>query len=242
LRVLCHRLCFSTALFRHTCEGPISEYTLFHNPSDGEGWKDTWESVQDKFGFTTDVTKKFANVLQRTKTEEQQVKWVAHSQGGLIFAEAVRYTLNGNSGMAITGGFNGIFRKDKGQVLDNHSVSFHGNANNNKRSKLLFDRAGVKVLATRGHDYDLVHNIIGLNSVNPWKFLGSVVYSNHVLGGSVQQSPHTMMHRDWAAWNINMSSGNGKGRGPIQKSFHAVDKTSRKAIGQAKHLIENHLK
>ncbi len=216
----------------------VNEFTLYHNPSDGPGWKDTWESAQDKMGFTTDVTKQFAKTLQTAKLANQEVKWVAHSQGGIIFAEAVRYTLNNNSSWAILGGFNGVFRSDKGKILDNHSVAFHGNGNNNLRSKVLLDRAGIKTVATRGHDYDLVYNIVGLNTVNPWKFLGSAVYSPHVMNGSVQQSPHTMMHKNLEDWERKMESGNGKGRNTLQKGFHAVDSTARITIKR----IENYLK
>src|SRR5690606_7095462 len=41
----------------------LQEYTLFHNPSVG-GIGDTWESLRDKLGFTTGVTRQFAKVLK----------------------------------------------------------------------------------------------------------------------------------------------------------------------------------
>ncbi len=215
----------------------VNEYTLFHNPSVG-GPGDTWESVRDKIGVTTEVTKKFSQLLQSTQKAGNETKWIAHSQGGLIFSEAVRYHLNGNSSWAIAGGFNGIFRKDKGESLNLHSVAFHGNANNNFRSKALFKRAGVEVLATRANDYDMVNTIVGLNTVNPWRMLGSVVYANHVFSGSLQQSPHTLMHKDFHTWDKQMTNGPGKGRGVLQKSFDAVDKAGRNSIK----YINNYLK
>jgi hypothetical protein len=207
----------------------VTEYTLFHNPSIG-GPGDTWESVRDKMGVTTDVTKKFSRLLHDTQKAGNKTKWVAHSQGGLIFSEAVRYHLNGNSSWAMTGGFNGIFRKDKGESLNMHSVAFHSNANNNLRSKALFTRAGVEVLATRANDYDMVNTIVGLNTVNPWRVLGSAIYANHVFSGSLQQSPHTLMHKDFDAWDKQMKNGPGKGRGVMQKGFDTIDKTGRKGI------------
>lgn len=215
----------------------VTEYTLFHNPSVG-GPGDTWESVRDKMGITTEVTKKFSQLLQSTQKAGNETKWVAHSQGGIIFSEAVRYHLNGNSSWALAGGFNGILRKDKGESLNMHSVAFHGNANNNFRSRALFNRAGVEVLATRANDYDMVNNIIGLNTANPWRVIGSVVYANHVFSGSPQQSPHTLMHKGFDAWDQQMENGPGKGRGVLQKSFDAVDKTARKGIK----YINNYLK
>ncbi len=215
----------------------VNEYTLFHNPSVG-GAGDTWESVQDKFGVTTDISKRFSKLLQDTQKAKNKTKWIAHSQGGLIFSEAVRYHLNGNSSWAITGGFNGAFRKDKGESLNMHSVAFHGNANNNVRSKILLDRAGVEVLATRANDYDMVNTIIGLNTANPWRILGSVIYSNHVMGGSAQQSPHTLMHDGFDAWDDQMKNGPGKGRNALQKGFNAVDKKGRSGIKYLQNFLK----
>ncbi|NOY71751.1 MAG: hypothetical protein GXP14_05145 [Gammaproteobacteria bacterium] len=210
-------------------ENTIHEYTLFHNPSVG-GPGDTWESIQDKFGITTDVSKKLSDILVKTQENKHQTQWVVHSQGGLIFAEAVRYHLNGNSSWAITGGFNGIFRKDKGESLNMHSVAFHGNANNNLRSSVLFKRAGVDVIATKANDYDMVNTIIGLNTINPWRVIGSVVYSNHAMGGTVQQSPHSLMHDNFDAWDQQMRHGPGKGRNTLQKGFNVIDQAGRGGI------------
>ncbi len=168
--------------------------------------------------------------MQDAQIAKNKTKWIAHSQGGLIFAEAVRYHLNGNRSWAITGGFNGVFRKDKGESLNMHSVAFHGNANNNLRSKPLFGRAGIKILATRANEYDFVNTILGANSINPWRLLGSLVYLNHVTHGSNQQSPHTLMHEDFESWDEQMSKGPGKGRNKLQKGFNAIDKTGRSGV------------
>lgn len=51
--------------------GEVSEYTLFHNPSIG-GSGDTWESIQDKFGITTQVTKAFAETLERAQAKDSE--------------------------------------------------------------------------------------------------------------------------------------------------------------------------
>ena len=214
----------------------LKEFTLFHNPSVGGGG-DTWESLQDKLGFTTDVTRKFSKILQTSQKEGKEIKWVAHSQGGAIFAEGVRYFLNGNSSWAILGGFNGVFKDKKDVNLSNHKVAFHGNANNNMRSKFLFERAGIEVVSTRVNDYDFVGNILGLNTLNPRELIGSGVYINHVFSGSVAQSPHTMSQTQ-EQWDKNMTSGPGKGRGPIQKGFEAVNDTVQSSV----RYINNFLK
>lgn len=199
----------------------VKEFTLYHNPSES-GLSDTWESFRDKLGFTTDVTKGLSGVLKQSQSVGKDIKWVAHSQGAIIFAEAVRYILNGDSSWAIFGGFNGIFRDDKGEVLDKHSVTFHGNGNNEARSRVLFERAGVHVLGYNSHPYDMVHNLAGLNVSSVKNFIGSLVYSSHVFGGSVQQSPHTLPYKGFDNWDNQMANGPGKGRNDMQNSFKAI--------------------
>lgn len=203
--------------------GQVKEFTLFHNPSVG-GPGDTWESFRDKLGITTPVTKVFADKLLAAQQANQTIKWVAHSQGGVIFAEAVRTILKKN-------------KKQPG-ILDKQSLALHGNANNNFRSSFLFDKAGIEVIASRGNTYDLVYVFAGFNTLNPWRMLGAAVYWRHVFSGSVNQSTHTMQHKDYDAWNQEMTFGAGRGRSPIQKGFHAVDQLGRKAIK----AIPNYLK
>ena len=102
-------------------------------------------------------------------------------------------------------------------------MAFHANANNNLRSSILFKRAGITVLPGQATDYDFVRNIIGFNTLNPRKIIGSIVYGNHVFNGSIQQSPHTLAQSQ-EEWQKNMAQGSGKGRGALQKIFHKVDK------------------
>ncbi len=215
----------------------MKEFTLFHNPSNGIV-SDLWESARDKFGFTTDVTRKFSNVLQESQKQGKEIKWVAHSQGGAIFAEAVRYYLNGNSSWAIFGGFNGIFKDKKDIDLSNHKVVFHANVNNNFRSSFLFERAGIEVLDAHANDYDLIYNIFGLNSSSPMKWLGSAAYFYpHVIKGTVQQSPHTLPQSQ-KEWEKNMDNGPGSGRNAIQQGFEAVNSVVQTGV----RYIQNFLK
>ena len=111
-----------------------------------------------------------------------------------------------------------------------HSVAFHGNANNNLRSGVLFERAGIEVISTKANDYDMVNTIIGMNTINPWRLIGSAVYAGHVMGGTTQQSPHTLMHNDFKAWDQQMSDGPGDGRNALQKGFNTIDKAGRSGI------------
>ena len=213
----------------------MKEFTLFHNPSIGFGG-DLWESVKDKFGFTSEVSQKFSKVLQDSQKEGKEIKWVAHSQGGIVFSEGVRYFLNGNSSWAIFGGFNGIFQDKEDIDLSNHKVAFHSNASNNFRSKLLYDRAGIEVLATRANDYDAV-NILAGNTLNIRKIIGSAAYFSHIKTGSVLQSPHTLMQTQ-EDWGNNMENGFGRGRNELQKGFEAVNNT----VESTARYINNFLK
>lgn len=211
----------------------LKEYTLFHNPSAG-GLGDTWESVRDKFGFTTDVTKAFAKILSATQAANNRTKWVAHSQGGLIFTEAVRYLLNDGSSLPLNKlRLNGYRHPNKGALLDKQSIAFHSSASNNRRSKALLDRAGIDVISILGHDYDFVTNLIGFNTNEFREFAGSLVYMSHVLSGSVQQSPHTLP-QTMSRWRDNMAGGPGRGRSLLQKAFA-------KTAGAQIKMAENYL-
>jgi hypothetical protein len=199
----------------------VKEYTLFHNPSVG-GVGDSWESLRDKLGFTTPVSKQFSMVLQSAqKNFEGDIKWVAHSQGGVIFAESVRYFLNGNSSTALLG-TNGRFKNKEKISLNKHSVAFHGNANNSYRSQFLLDRASIEVLAVRGNENDFVYNILGMNAASSWHVVRSLAYANHVFAGSVQQSPHTTL-QDTKKFNQTMQYGPGKGRNALQRGVEQTE-------------------
>ncbi len=129
----------------------IKKFTLFHNPTEGAAW-DTWESIRDKHGITDSMTKSFAKVLERAQTNGQEVKWVAHSQGGAIFAEGVRYS-----------------NKTTGKSLDKHTVSFQGMANNRLRTHFILKKAGIKLHNQKNgynaNPVDAVPQVIGLNAL-----------------------------------------------------------------------------
>lgn len=61
-----------------------------------------------------------------------------------------------------------------------------------------------------------------MNTLNPRKLVGSVVYCSHLFSGSVFQSPHTLAQnqKDWVKY---MDEGPGKGRNGVQRAFHKID-------------------
>ena len=198
----------------------VNEYTLFHNPTES-AMSDLWESVRDKLGMSTKLASKLERILDEAQKHGSEVNWVVHSQGSLIFSEAVRIHLNGRG--SVFTNFNGAFGKAKGRQLDRHRVALHGNASNHWRSNMLFKRAGIEVVGYNSHPYDLVNAVIGLNTASPRRIIGSLVYAGHVTGGTMQQSPHTLPYKGMDNWNKAMESGPGKGRNTAQRAFKAVE-------------------
>ncbi|CUA85364.1 RHS repeat domain-containing protein [Pseudidiomarina woesei] len=150
----------------------ITEYTLYHNPTEGVFW-DSWETFRDKMGWTTDVAKGLARVLDDTQKAGIRVKWVAHSQGGAIFAEAVRYL---------------------GKDLSNTTVAFHASASNTWMTKRIMASSNVSIRGFLNHPGDAVPNIIGLNTANPFKIIRSIWNAPSLVGSENDPywSPHTM--------------------------------------------------
>lgn len=127
----------------------INEFTLFHNPTHNI-FADTYESARDKLGFTTPVTKSFSKLLLKTQQQQHEVKWVAHSQGGAIFSQAVN-----------------VHNKNIGSSLNKHTVFFQASANNMMMTKTILNKAGVK-LHKDGYNnspIDGVPQVIGLNAL-----------------------------------------------------------------------------
>jgi hypothetical protein len=154
-------------------ESPKTDlYTLYYNPTEGF-LSDGWETFRDKLGFTTPITKQFSQVLNDVQNGGKPVNWVAHSQGGVIFTEAVRYN---------------------GGDLSQNSVAFHSGANNELVTNYYLQNAGInsgKDITYLNSPWDLVPNIIGLNTLNPIKIIGSIIAAPTLFMGPAV-SPHTL--------------------------------------------------
>ncbi len=167
---------------RHVEAEPSSKtaniYTLYYNPTEGF-LKDGVETFKDKLGITTPVTQQFSQVLSdvQNNSSVKNVNWVAHSQGGAIFSEAVRYN---------------------GGDLSKNSVAFHAGANNQLVTNSILDKANINKqndrykTTYRDSPWDLVPNIIGLNTLNPIKIVGSLLASPLLMWGGAEYSPHTL--------------------------------------------------
>ncbi len=156
----------------------IKNYTLFHNPSESPVL-DFYESVRDNIGLTTENAKYLAAVLADIQRQGKEVKWVVHSQGGIIFKQAVAYHL----------------KRYPGQTLSKNTVVFHSGGNNKRITDKVLENAGIKkVKPDNDNPFDLVPNIAGGNHIGLGALGRSAKFSGKVFGNgkSVVESPHTM--------------------------------------------------
>jgi hypothetical protein len=217
-------------LEHHYGQSQVKEYTLFHNPSEG-GLLDTWESNRDKLGgmLTTPITKLFSKTLEESQALGKPIKWLAHSQGTIIYTQAVNYYNNGRSGSNLVGAYNKFKDKTHKGSLSQHSVTFQGTGAHVNNAKKILNKAGIELLAEKSHRYDLVYQVAGLNCLSTGDAvgaIGSLVYARHTLNGTVGQSPHTFYRGD-AKWKACMESDpHGKGYTAMQKVFNKVEPTA----------------
>lgn len=155
----------------HMPEG-VREFTLFNNPSYGF-FADLVESALDKLGLSSRPARQLADIMEKQTLAGRSVQWIAHSQGGAIFAEAMR--------IADT-------------KLTGQSVSFHAGANNRAVTNRIAREAGVTVKGYFYSPLDLVPNVIGANG-NPITMLLSLIFSPTLWFERL--SPHTKPRKDW---------------------------------------------
>lgn len=152
----------------------LKEYTLFHNPTDGMFW-DTYESSLDKKQQTTAISKQFSNVLSDVQKKDNPVKWLAHSQGGLIFTEAARYHWENHH-----------------TELSKNSVQFNAGANNETKTKGILKNVKIDILGFNNHPFDPVPNLVGGNAKDWVSKLGSTIGVFFLFTDNPQKSPHTL--------------------------------------------------
>lgn len=153
----------------------IKAYTLFHNPTDN-GALDVAECVFDKrLGRKSHNAQHLAAVLAQNNQQGKQVKWVAHSQGAIIFCAALEH-----------------YRIKYGKPLTTQQLAIHGSGANLDRLKRKAHSAGLTINNIRNNPYDLVPNIAGRNDVSASSLARSIKFSGLVFGDEVGASPHTL--------------------------------------------------
>ena len=153
----------------------IKAYTLFHNPTD-KTFLDGAECAFDKrAGTKSHNAQHLAAVLAQNKQQGKKVKWVAHSQGAIIFCAALEH-----------------YRMNYSGRLTTQELAIHGSGANLERLKRIASKAGMTVNSIRNNPFDLVPNIAGGNDLSPSSLARSFKFSGLVFGDNVGASPHTL--------------------------------------------------
>ena len=135
--------------------GGAKDFYVFHNPSSGI-LADTMESALGKLTNTSSISRQLAELLQQNAVSLQMIS--AHSQGTIIVSNAFRHLPKGTLSHAVTVNFNGaavgpgVFAR-----TTKWAGAFEGLYNAN--------------------DFDLVPNVIGMATANPFKIIGSILFS-----------------------------------------------------------------
>ena len=113
--------------------------------------------------------------MANVQKQGQPVKWLAHSQGGIIFTESSRY-----------------LRERNHTDLSMNSVQFDAGANNEVKTKQILGRVGISIHGFNNHPFDPVPNLIGGNAKDWVSVLGSCIGMFFVFGDDPSTSPHTL--------------------------------------------------
>ena len=153
----------------------IKAYTLFHNPTD-YAKLDLIECAFDKrLGTKSHNAQHLAAVLAQNSQQSKQVKWLAHSQGAIIFCAALEH-----------------YRIHYGKPLTGQQLAVHGSGSNIERLKRIAHSTGLKVVAVRNNPYDLVPNLADRSKISSSSLVRSMKFKGLVTGGDVGASPHTL--------------------------------------------------
>lgn len=151
----------------HTGKG---EFYMIHNPTHG-GIRDIGESSLQKLGLRTKVANSTRDLLRNFDLPSANV--TAHSQGTMIVNSAL-----------------GDLRKE-GKNMKGMTMNYHGAAANSFLSRALAHRVGAKVNEFTGHALDPVHNIVGMNTLNPLRIAGSLLAAPLLFNKDRDKSPHS---------------------------------------------------
>lgn len=154
----------------------IKAYTLFHNPTDNIGLDAVECAFDNRQGQTSHNAQHLAAVLAQNNQQGKQVKWVAHSQGAIIFCSALEH-----------------YRIKYGKPLTTQQLAIHGSGANLDRLKRVAHNAGMTINNIRNNPYDFVPNLMGGNDLSAsslarsFKFMGLALAKD-----GVGTSPHTL--------------------------------------------------
>ncbi|WP_220487589.1 hypothetical protein [Shewanella sp. SR43-4] len=153
----------------------IQAYTLFHNPSD-KVVRDLIECAFDKSqSNASHNAQHLAAVLKQNQQLGKKVKWVAHSQGAIIFLSALRY-----------------YRVHYQGLLTSQELAIHGSGANVADLQQAAKLVGLKTHEPRNNPFDPVPNLAGKNDLSASSFARSIKFFPSIMFSSTGVSPHTL--------------------------------------------------
>ena len=147
-----------------------SEFYMIHNPSNG-GLSDLGECSVQKVGFRTQVADTTRDILKNFDLKTANI--TSHSQGTMILNNALRDL------------------RSEGVDMKGVTLNYHGAAANVWRTRSLAKSIGGDINEFKGHALDPVHNIVGGNTLNPARIVGSLLASPLVMNSDRDKSPHS---------------------------------------------------
>jgi hypothetical protein len=81
--------------------------------------------------------------------------------------------------------------RKEGKEMKGMNITYHGSAANVMLSKRLARQTGANINVFKGHALDPVHNLVGMNTLNPLRMAGSLIASPLIFQGDRDLSPHS---------------------------------------------------
>jgi hypothetical protein len=147
-----------------------SEFFMIHNPSNG-GPSDLGECSLQKLGIRTQVVNSTRELLRNFDLKTANV--TAHSQGTMILNSALS-----------------DLHKER-RDMKGMTINYHGAAANVYLSHEVANKIGANINEFKGHALDPVHNLVGGNTLNPLRMVGSLLASPFLFSNDRNKSPHS---------------------------------------------------
>ncbi|MET1257520.1 hypothetical protein [Aliikangiella maris] len=151
----------------------FDSYCLVHNPTE-DFLHDLWECGWDK-NFTSLNANHLSAIMVQAAKRGKSIKWVAHSQGGIILLSALK-----------------VISERTNTRLTNQQVALHSIGTKAMETQRWANKVGLKIIGHNANPFDIVPNLAGGNDFSiksldrSIRFLPSVIWSNNAV------SPHTL--------------------------------------------------
>ncbi|EKD25836.1 MAG: hypothetical protein ACD_79C01475G0002 [uncultured bacterium] len=153
-------------------------FLLLHNPTHGFV-ADAVETILDLFGGPSSTAKASANLFYQMYNTGRDYELIFHSQGAAIG----------------TNGLQELYRQYGINNWSNMKAEYHGAPVNKIHARhVVEDVVGGSLDRFDVHPYDATGNVLGLNSPDPLKITGSVVFSPALFTNYRFFSPHTLYY------------------------------------------------